>query len=116
MKITFEDVHSIKDCDKRYRWDRDLRRHKQSKHLDTKFSCDECGKQFAEKRVLNWHKKKHSKAEDKGRLEIKVTTDEEVDETRDVGDAEIVTAPHEPAEETEKNIKIFYLMIKSRKF
>ena len=98
---------------KRYKWDRDLRRHKQSKHLDTKFSCDECGKQFAEKRVL---KKKHSKAEDKGRLEIKVTTDEEVDVTRDVGDAEIVTAPHEPAKETEKNIKIFYLMIKSRKF
>ena len=49
-------------------------------------------------------------------MRLKVTTDEEVDETRDVGDAEIVTAPHEPAEETEKNIKIFYLMIKSRKF
>ena len=49
-------------------------------------------------------------------MRLKVTTDEEVDETRDVGDAEIVTAPHEPAKETEKNIKIFYLMIKSRKF
>lgn len=41
-------------CDQTYKWDADLARHK-LKHVNVKFACDQCDKEFREKRQLQTH-------------------------------------------------------------
>ena len=44
----------IDNCNKAYKWEIDLRRHKE-RHKNLDFNCDVCEKKFLEKRFLSRH-------------------------------------------------------------